>query len=135
MLNLSSIKHRELFLVIPKFAKKIYSKNFILIFTSLEKIENSVSERIKLFYGTNNTESKKVFIAIKASKKLGKAVIRNKIKRRIRALFQQITPNFVITATYLCLVIPRREIARENFALLQNEFSAIMNNKVFISNK
>ena len=68
-MKLQTLKHRKDFVLSNKFAKKIFSKNFII-----QKYTNSDSIDLNLKFGFT------------ATKKIGNAVTRNMAKRRMRAL-------------------------------------------------
>ena len=68
-MKLQTLKHRKDFVLSNKLAKKIFSKNFII-----QKYTNSDSIDLNLKFGFT------------ATKKIGNAVIRNRAKRRMRAL-------------------------------------------------
>lgn len=68
-MKLQTLKHRKDFVLSNKFAKKIYSKNFII-----QKYTNSDSIDLNLKFGFT------------ATKKIGNAVVRNRAKRRMKAL-------------------------------------------------
>ena len=68
-MKLQTLKHRKDFVLSNKFAKKIFSKNFII-----QKYTNSDSIDLNLKFGFT------------ATKKIGNAVTRNRAKRRMRAL-------------------------------------------------
>ena len=68
-MKLQTLKHRKDFVLSNKFAKKIYSRNFII-----QKYTNSDSIDLDLKFGFT------------ATKKIGNAVTRNRAKRRMRAL-------------------------------------------------
>ncbi len=68
-MKLQTLKHRKDFVLSNKFAKKIFSKNFII-----QKYANSDSIDLNLKFGFT------------ATKKIGNAVTRNRAKRRMRAL-------------------------------------------------
>ena len=68
-MKLQTLKHRKDFVLSNKFAKKIFSKNFII-----QKYTNSDSIDLNLKFGFT------------ATKKIGKAVSRNRAKRRMRDL-------------------------------------------------
>jgi ribonuclease P protein component len=68
-------------------------------------------------------------IGIIASKKLGGAVMRNRAKRRLRALFRQLEPDEVQARGSLPLdlvVIPRRELVSAPFTTLEAEFTSAL---------
>ena len=68
-MKLQTLKHRKDFVLSNKFAKKIFSKNFII-----QKYTNSDSIDLNQKFGFT------------ATKKIGNAVVRNRAKRRMRAL-------------------------------------------------
>ena len=68
-MKLLTLKHRKDFVLSNKFAKKIFSKNFII-----QKYTNSDNIDLNLKFGFT------------ATKKIGNAVTRNRAKRRMRAL-------------------------------------------------
>ena len=68
-MKLQTLKHRKDFVLSNKFAKKIFSKNFII-----QKYTNSDNLDFNLRFGFT------------ATKKIGNAVTRNRAKRRMRAL-------------------------------------------------
>ena len=68
-MKLQTLKHRKDFVLSNKFAKKIFSKNFII-----QKYTNSDSIDLNLKFGFT------------ATKKIWNAVVRNRAKRRMRAL-------------------------------------------------
>ncbi|MDG2458128.1 MAG: ribonuclease P protein component [Alphaproteobacteria bacterium] len=68
-MKLQTLKHRKDFVLSNKFAKKIFSENFII-----QKYTNSDSIDLNLKFGFT------------ATKKIGNAVTRNRAKRRMRAL-------------------------------------------------
>ena len=68
-MKLQTLKNRKDFVLSNKFAKKIFSKNFII-----QKYTNSDSIDLNLKFGFT------------ATKKIGNAVVRNRAKRRMRAL-------------------------------------------------
>ena len=68
-MKLQTLKHRKDFVLSNKFAKKIFSKNFII-----QKYTNSDIIDLNLKFGFT------------ATKKIGNAVTRNRAKRRMRAL-------------------------------------------------
>ena len=72
-MKLQTLKHRKDFVLSNKFAKKIFSKNFII-----QKYTNSDSIDLNLKFGFT------------ATKKIGNAVTRNRAKRRMRALVRRI---------------------------------------------
>ena len=76
-MKLQTLKHRKDFVLSNKFAKKIFSKNFII-----QKYTNSNSIDLNLKFGFT------------ATKKIGNAVVRNKAKRRLRHVARELLPEY-----------------------------------------
>ena len=95
--------------MVGKQATKIHSKHFILIkspnFTSIQ-----TDLPINLFFG------------MKVGGKLGKAVIRNKIKRRIRHIMRLLVKIPKITNNLALIIIPRKGFEKVEFSILLNDF-------------
>jgi ribonuclease P protein component len=69
-------------------------------------------------------------LGIIASRKLGGAVMRNRAKRRLRALFRHQEPDMAHLRGYRSLdlvVIPRRELVSAPFLSLLAEFASALN--------
>jgi len=66
-----------------------------------------------IVYKFKNPNLKKYRVAISAPKKLGKAVVRNKVKRQIRAILQQ--NNELLTEGYDYFIIARPNILTIDF--------------------
>ena len=77
-MKLQTLKHRKDFVLSNKFAKKIFSKNFII-----KKYTNSDSIDLNLKFGFT------------ATKKIGNAVTRNRAKRRMRALVSMFVKEYI----------------------------------------
>ena len=64
-------------------------------------------------------------LGVIASRKLGGAVVRNRAKRRLRAIFREIQPDLARERGHVALdivVIRRRELVQAPFGVLQGEF-------------
>ena len=84
----------------------------------------SKANRVFIVYKYENPHNKKYRIAISAPKKLGRAVIRNKVKRQIRAILQQ-------NACYLkngCdyFIIARPEILEIDFSAITKQMIHVL---------
>lgn len=62
---------------------------------------------------------------ISVSKKLGNAVFRNKYKRKLRAIIDNYKKNYINCKDYI--IILRKEAIDKPYALLEQEFFALMN--------
>ena len=111
-MKLQTLKHRKDFVLSNKFAKKIYSKNFII-----QKYTNSDSIDLNLKFGFT------------ATKKIGNAVTRNRAKRRMRALvsrFVQEDINFFDNKSSYVLVA-KSSLNKALFINLYSEMQQCLN--------
>jgi len=74
----------------------------------------SKANRTFIVYKLKNADIEKYRVAISAPKKLGKAVIRNKIKRQMRAILQQNDRFFINGYDYF--IIARPNVLEVDFA-------------------
>ena len=102
-------------------AKKITkSSEYKLVFANGKRL-NSVNFNIQYF----NSETSSVRFGITASKKLGNAVKRNFVKRRIKALFYKILlKNNILIKDYV--IICKKGILFEKFDNLYQELTLIL---------
>ena len=68
------------------------------------------------FKSLSDKSNKKLNIGIVAQKKIGNAVKRNKVKRRIRNIMNQILKNIKINLSYSYLLIAKKEIINSKFS-------------------
>ena len=91
-------------------------------FQDVIKEKKTVSNRIYvLYYKKNNLDHSRV--GISSSKKLGNAVTRNKIRRQIRMMAQQVI-NFENAIDY-CIIV-RKQYLDETFENNQKELSILI---------
>ncbi|MCC8483951.1 MAG: ribonuclease P protein component [Rickettsia endosymbiont of Labidopullus appendiculatus] len=120
-----SLKNQKEFDLVNKLGKKFHSPYFITViakdFTKLHQIQLCKKSREIL-----DDSSDIILFGIKAGRKLGNAVIRNKIKRRIRHLVRllsretQIKPN-----SWAMIIIPKKGFDQIEFATLLSELYKI----------
>ncbi|XVN41277.1 MAG: ribonuclease P protein component [Rickettsia endosymbiont of Argas persicus] len=114
-MSITSLKNQQEFELINKLGKKFHEKYFILV----------IAKNLpKIFL-----ESKyNIFLGIKVSRKLNKkAVVRNKIKRRIRHLIRTIFSSSNHKMIKLALIIiPRKGFDTADFSILNYELSRII---------
>ena len=88
-------------------------------FKSLLKKKKISNKYITIFFGIlNNKNNKKLNISFSVKKKIGNAVKRNKIKRRLRDIMNDATKKISINFDYSYLVISKP-------SMLNNEFKNI----------
>ena len=113
---LLSLKTQKDFALVNSVGKIRSSRNFKLIFAAtVPYTEQSRSE--------STSTACTVFLGIKASKRLGSAVVRNKIKRRIRHLVRRLVSRF---SGYSLVFIPYKGMHSVNFATLETELYRIL---------
>ena len=88
-------------------------------FKELLKMKKVFNKYVTIFFGhLNNKDNRKLNISFVTKKKLGNAVKRNKIKRRLRNIMNDITKKVSIELNYSYLVIAKS-------TMLSNEFNNI----------
>ena len=104
-MTLITIKKRSEFIKSNKFSKKIYTPNFII-----QKIETNKTDKIPYFGFT-------------ITKKIGSAIVRNKIKRRLKAIIKELLKckdkYFDLSFNYV--LICKKEIVKLSYNDLKNE--------------
>tara|TARA_Y100001980_G_C14318368_1_gene139973 strand:+ start:203 stop:544 length:342 start_codon:yes stop_codon:yes gene_type:complete len=84
-----------------------------------KKINNKYSTIF--FKKLDRLDSKKLNISFIAKKKLGNAIIRNKIKRRLKNIMRDITKNININYKYSYLVIAKKIVFNHKFEDIKKE--------------
>ena len=111
-MKLQTLKHRKDFVLSNKFAKKFYSKNFII-----QKYTNSDSIDLNLKFGFT------------ATKKIGNAVTRNRAKRRMRSLISVFLKEsaFLFDDTSTYILIAKKSLIKASFYDLKVEMRECLN--------
>ena len=104
-MTLITIKNRTEFIRSNKFSKKIHTTNFII-----QKLETNVANKIPHFGFT-------------ITKKIGSAIVRNKIKRRLKSIVRKLLKckekYFDLSFNYI--LICKKEIVKVSYDDLENE--------------
>ena len=88
-------------------------------FKYLLKQKKISNKYLTIFFGTlSNKDKKKLNISFVAKKKLGNAIKRNKIKRRLKNIINEIVKNISVNLNYSYLVIAK-------ITMLNNEYIKI----------
>ena len=113
--EIKRINNRSEFLFISKYGKKAISGGIILQVINLQEseIQKNSNEVIRLGYIV--------------TKKIGKSVIRNKIKRRIRAGARKILANFAKPG-YDYVLIGRKKVVDYSFDRINSELLYLLRN-------
>jgi ribonuclease P protein component len=115
-LVISSLKNQRHFDLVNKQGKKLHSPYFTLI------IANNISQADLELSQVILKKPIAIALGMKVSKKLGKAVIRNKIKRRIRHLVRIISKDLAITNSTLgMIIIPKKNFDKLEFSVLLDQ--------------
>ena len=85
-------------------------------FKSLLKKKKLSNKYVTIFFGKlNNKNNKKLNISFSVKKKIGNAVCRNKIKRRLRSIVNDAVKKISVKMDYSYLVIPKQNIINSEF--------------------
>ena len=85
-------------------------------FKSLLKKKKLSNKYVTIFFGSlENKDNKRLNISISVKKKIGNAVCRNKIKRRLRSIVNDAVKKISIKMDYSYLVIPKQNIINSEF--------------------
>ena len=89
-------------------------------FKSLLKNKKISNEYTTIFFGVlNNKDKKKLNISFVTKKKIGNAIKRNKIKRRLRNIMNDTFKNTSINLNYSYLVIAKPTMLNNEFKLIK----------------
>ena len=83
--------------------------------------KNKVTNKyVTIFFGQlENKDNKRLNISFVAKKKIGNAVKRNKIKRRLRSIMKNIVQNISIKLNYSYLVIAKSTMLNNDFNIMK----------------
>lgn len=113
---ITSLKNQQEFELVNQLGKKLHEKHFILVLA--KKFSRVFSQE-----QNKNT----IFLGMKVSKKLAKkAVIRNKIKRRVKHLVRLVINHSNFKMNLAIIIIPRKGFDKINFSILNQEFSKVI---------
>ena len=85
-------------------------------FKKLLKKKKVSNRYVTIFFGNlENKDNKKLNISFSVKKKIGNAVCRNKIKRRLRSIVNDAVKKISIKMDYSYLVIPKQNIINSEF--------------------
>jgi len=85
-------------------------------FKSLLKKKKLSNKYVTIFFGSlKNKDNKRLNISFSIKKKIGNAVCRNKIKRRLRSIMNDAVKKISIKMDYSYLVIPKQNIINSEF--------------------
>ena len=89
-------------------------------FISLLKSKKISNKYITIFFGLlNNKDHKKLNISFVTKKKIGNAVKRNKIKRRLRNIFNDASKKLTLNLNYSYLVIAKPTMLNKEYILIK----------------
>ena len=85
-------------------------------FKSLLRKKKVSNKYVTIFFGTlNNKNNKKFNISFSVKKKIGNAVKRNKIKRRLRNIVNEAIKKIKINFDYCYLILAKKNVLDENY--------------------
>ena len=83
-----------------------------------KKVSNKYSTIF--FKRLSNKDTKKLNLSIVTKKKIGNAVIRNKIKRRLRNIMNEAVKSININLNYCYLLIARISVSKDPYETIKN---------------
>ena len=98
--------------------KKRYQFNYVY-----KSGEHYSSEHLVLYVSPSKTKSIKVGFAV--TRKVGHAVVRNKIRRRLREIVKIQLPN--LKQNYNIIVVAKENVSEASFDKLNLEFNKVLN--------
>ncbi len=85
-------------------------------FKKLLKMKKVTNKYVTIFFGRlENKNKKRLNVSFSIKKKIGNAVCRNKIKRRLRSIVNDAVKKISIKMDYSYLVIPKQNIINSEF--------------------
>ena len=112
MIKLKSLNKNFQFIKILK-ERKINNKYFVIYF-SKDIINNNINKYLNISFVTK--------------KKIGNAVIRNKIKRKLKSAVQKILKNEQIDLGFTYIIFGKNNVYKEKFADVLNEVDKVFKN-------
>ena len=101
-------------------------KSKILALSKNEEFKNLLNEKkfsnkyVTIFFGIlNNKNNKRLNISFVTKKKIGNAVMRNKIKRRLRNIVNDAVKNVSLKSHYSYLVIAKPTMLNNEYAIIK----------------
>ena len=89
-------------------------------FKKLLKMKKVTNKYFTIFFGNlKNKDDKRLNISFSVKKKIGNAVTRNKIKRRLRSIMNDAFKKISIKLNYSYLVIPKQIVINSEFKNLK----------------
>jgi len=88
------------------------------------------SKAVALHYTTSKTKNIKVGFAV--TKKIGHAVVRNKIRRRLREILRKCLPN--LKQNYNIIIVAKEQILDTDFNMLENQIVNLLKKANLIEN-
>lgn len=115
-LSLSSLKNQAAFDLVNKIGAKSHGRNMIMI-TCPPVGKTKLEEK-----------SSHIYLGLKISKKLGKAVTRNKIRRRIKAMVRSLANSMdpLFWDNKVFVIIPRKGFESIKYLSLQEELTNLI---------
>lgn len=114
-MRVDSLKNTAEFDFIYRNAPHFFHRHFVLYALSFQDTSHRLQKSHKVFYQIATREAC-VIIGLSISKKIGKAHIRNLLKRRIRAIIYE---NHTLFKSHALIVVARKDITTSDFHSLQ----------------
>lgn len=122
-MKLDSLKNKIEFDFIYKNAQRFFHKNFVLYALQISTIKpdsfrKPSNFRTQKFVDSLRSHNAEVYVGLSVSRKIGKACVRNLLKRRLKAIMYE---NRFALQDYIFVIVAREGIVLADFATLQRD--------------
>jgi len=107
-----------------KKTKKVLALKHNFLFQKVYKKGKSVSSGTLVLYSLRNYDKRVTLLGITVAKKIGNAVKRNRIKRKIREAYRGLHP--FIKDGYLIVLVARKACEKASFNVIQDELYSLL---------
>ncbi|AWK61616.1 ribonuclease P protein component [Helicobacter cinaedi PAGU611] len=132
-MRLDSLKNKTEFDFIYKNAQRFFHKNFVLYALQISSIKPN-NFRTQKFVDSLSSHNAEVYVGLSISRKVGKACVRNLLKRRLKAIMYE---NRTKLQDYIFVIVARESIILADFATLQRDIlfacSKVIHSKIIQS--
>lgn len=121
-MKLDSLKNSSEFDFIYKNSHRFFHRCFILYGIDILSLESSFSRQCDILH-TISLRKCDIYVGLSISRKIAKAHIRNRLKRRVKAILQQQDVSF---KGYVFVFVAKAPVVELDFAMLKKNLSYAM---------
>ncbi len=121
MARLDTLKNKAEFDFVYRNAQRFFHKDFVLYMLKFSSIRESYPLRQQRIFQSIQSRNAKLHLGLSVSRKIGKAYMRNLIKRRIKAIAYENCADF---KDVIFLIVVKEGIREMDFTTLKNNLLA-----------